>query len=620
VISLSTLLLLAAAHASGPPAGVAVDSVDFRVVPHARTAGEAHETWAARREAVLWALALREIPAIYDREHGGSRLPTIALARLEVGHRTDEVNEFILRPTTRVYAEAGTDFHALGPFCAREGDYDFALRAWMPVLYRFWNRPDRLWPDARRKLLHELSPARGNKPEKWRFFCGVPIPETENHILMTESSRLLTNQLLQRERREAGLAPAPEWDNDQNGMNAWMRAHLTQFLRHDFEEFNSKPYQPYAVMPIQNLYEYAEDARVREIARGVLDYLSAKYAASSDRLRRLAPFRRNGKNRRDPDLIARNGEAGRMLALTGNASILRDWRKPWIWDFDLDFAHYPLLGQYRLPALVEDLLFRRDGNSAYQRVRHFVAEIYARSPDFLISGGGVFRRSYPVPFLTPNDAYAMPTLLIPNDGGVDASRLIRIEGHRKDAKKNNLCVAPGFACGLNPVIPDTLPPGCVARREGAWTFVDYSARGCPLGYNLRAAVYSADCDTKACRKGGGRFGFFEAAPADGPVEGFIRRVLAANGATRFRSGGTNLYVTSDGRRIEFEPNPRSRALAGIVSIDGAPEQREWRDWSFAEGDVIRADGEGQVELRNPATGESIVIDVTDPERPWRSDS
>ena len=46
----------------------------------------------------------------------------------------------------------------------------------------------------------------------------INIPETENHILMIETSRYLTNQLLCEHR----LAPPTVCDNGQNGMTAWI--------------------------------------------------------------------------------------------------------------------------------------------------------------------------------------------------------------------------------------------------------------------------------------------------------------------------------------------------------------------------------------------------------------
>src|SRR4029077_20728298 len=106
-----------------------------------------------------------------------------------------------------------------------------------------------------------------------------------------ESSRYLTNQLLLRELKDSGQYDSA-FDNGANGMTDWLLSLLQDFLKSDFDEYNSRPYQGFSVMALENLYDFSEDVRVKEAAHLVLDYLSAKFAISSSGLRRSLPFRR----------------------------------------------------------------------------------------------------------------------------------------------------------------------------------------------------------------------------------------------------------------------------------------------------------------------------------------
>src|SRR5262249_23658871 len=112
------------------------------------------------------------------------------------------------------------------------------------------------------------------------------VPETENHVLLIESARYLTNQL------RFTTTHRRKYDNRANGMNTWMLRHLRQFAQHDFLEYNARPYQRYAIDALLNLYDLSTNARVKTAAQDILDYTTTKFAVSSNRLRRVGPFRR----------------------------------------------------------------------------------------------------------------------------------------------------------------------------------------------------------------------------------------------------------------------------------------------------------------------------------------
>src|SRR5262249_44629849 len=104
----------------------------------------------------------------------------------------------------------------------------------------------------------------------------VVVDETENHIHMIESTRYLTNQILHQ------AQPQVAWyDHHANGLHDWWMTRLQSILKHDFQEYNAKPYSRYSLDAIQNLAEFADDADLRLAAQMVLDFSSAKFAVSS---------------------------------------------------------------------------------------------------------------------------------------------------------------------------------------------------------------------------------------------------------------------------------------------------------------------------------------------------
>ena len=186
--------------------------------------------------------------------------------------------------------------------------------------------------DTKKHLLDNLLTVRGGEAERREFLwiCGLPtfVPESENHILMTESSRYLTNQLLAADYKQANKPVPKEFDNDQNGMTAWVLQHLQSFVRNDFYEYNGRPYAREAMQGISNLYEFAgpvvrsnpcwrsnppdpaqppipRGCDVRRGARIVMDYHAARFALGSLGLRRASPYRRQPDQRNYSRLLGR---------------------------------------------------------------------------------------------------------------------------------------------------------------------------------------------------------------------------------------------------------------------------------------------------------------------------
>src|SRR5439155_26045008 len=103
----------------------------------------------------------------------------------------------------------------------------------------------------------------------------------------------------------------------------WL-ARLQNILRTGFIEYNGRPYQSYTMDAIQNHYSFAKDPDVKAAARMVLDYVSAKLAASSNDNRRAVPYRRR-KSSKNPHLLGYQADtqSARMLVLAGDLTILK---------------------------------------------------------------------------------------------------------------------------------------------------------------------------------------------------------------------------------------------------------------------------------------------------------
>jgi hypothetical protein len=94
------------------------------------------------------------------------------------------------------------------------------------------------------------------------------LEETENHILMSETSRYLKNQLITSSEDQGYTDKAPheyddnEYNNQESGFNDWIRHHLKGFMASGFNEYNSNTYSGYSISALSNLYDFAQDPHV----------------------------------------------------------------------------------------------------------------------------------------------------------------------------------------------------------------------------------------------------------------------------------------------------------------------------------------------------------------------
>lgn len=564
-------------------------------------------------------------------------------------------SNFLLRSSVK--SKIGTGFPEGKTFLEikRTGEYDVALRGLVRLLFEYG---DFLIQQGRRDvydhvLTHLLQLHGGPRPSDnciyyvdciWDAEVGkVKIPETENHILMTQTSRYLINQLLHKRDPKA-----PQWNNSNNGMKTLLLERMQLILKNDFEEYNSRPYQRYSLTAIENLHDFAEDPDVKVGARLVLDYSSAKFAVSSNYLRRVVPFRRLAEKRDMSNLFDVHADqlTARFLMKSGLSQALPNKTVP------IEPVTSMLwwgISKYNVPELIQDLIVNQAHRDFYQRLHHDGAEVYASTPKYLLSAGGigtesrnVFRVEGPGGVLIhkqddPNDhGVTLPTTLIPSSGGDDWRGFIRFEGLLGTGV--NTCVAPGFACGMNPVIPPHLRDMGRLKENGTWTFVNMQNEG------FYVALYKAFCrddessywcddmdlvtgDRMRFRENE-TFGFLEVVPTTmvKSFEDFQQRVLQNNGGRIFTASGSNVptnkefnvYMTIDGRRIAFRPFSDQRFEWGIVSIDDWKPDRNITKWALAEGDIINSRGKtGYVEIYNPYLDKWLILDFSDPYHPRR---
>jgi hypothetical protein len=306
-------------------------------------------------------------------------------------------------------------------------DYDMGLKGLVILAYRY---PDLLdkgidGPDAVNGvdfILDTLVPANisgGHPPEieiVEQSFLNIDTPETENHLLMIESSRYLFNQLRLHRQLRLGRDGDPKFDNRRNGLSTWLVGYMQRIAKHDFLEFNSSPYQRLALHALLNLHEFAraEDEEIRTAAQILLDYTMMKCALSSNRGRRVSPFRRqqhriahqaNWHNY----LYVDSGDqvSGFLLGYTGLTGADKNGTPVRLPPSQVFNELLAATAAYRPPPAAYILALNRNNRPSLHRFFHGKRpplpssrddaegglEIYYHSPSFLLSAGGQFLNS-----------------------------------------------------------------------------------------------------------------------------------------------------------------------------------------------------------------------------------
>lgn len=461
----------------------------------------------------------------------------------------------------------------------------------------------------------------------------VRMPETENHRLMIESSRYLTNADIIQRLKAIDHDNVDDLEEEQVEVRAWLLAQLNVIARNDFFEYNSRPYGRYSLTAVQNLHDLVREDRDREIrtaARIVLDLSQAKFAAGSNRARRAPPFRRlsdmagqltsDGVDEQARFYNAVEGadhEVARTLLYAGQTQLLGPVPLAGI-----DNLIYAAVGDYRPPLPVLDTAVRRPlGNHVFA---HASVELYTQAPAFTISAGGL--RSPPQDLFgfsrDIDRGSAQPTMVIPTSTGDTYRKVFMFRGlGEAHERTENLCVHGNFACGIRPWLAD-LPDSCLERSStpARTTVFVNSAQCSPRAephYFLVAVVGTC---TSFCSPGQ-QWGLYEIVAAAAPPEGvapaadpafvaFKRSRAAALTSADPDGSGVGTYVNTHGSRIRFRIND---ARPQIESVD---------DRSIVPASttgLVTRDASGLITIGAAGEPGRVEIDVRDPEQPRRSE-
>ena len=548
----------------------------FHNIPSAKTIHDSLFFFEERRDQLIKYYAKKKLGETFDlKNHRGFSQP--AVARAYYGIDGSEVSRIILEDNFKPFGKVGTNFKFIPRICERRGDYDFALIHLIQLAFISKNK-NYLSEKAYEKLILKMLTAKGNKHHtSFRLgLCGK-FKDTENHILMTETSRYLTNDLLKDFYKKKQKPLADVYDNSANGFDDWLIKHLQDLKINSFDEYNSKPYQSYAIIPIANLAAFAKNKKIKKIARELLDHQSRIFNIQSYKGIRLPPFRRQLFYEQQNEILSGDGEISRHALLVGEIDFYPGGGKFRIVNYG---AHVMFSLAVTGVKINEDTLkeiFQRDKDQ-YIFFKHQTPEIYHRSKSYTLSAGGVHVNRLDGGTKL-NDGWAMPTTLLTKyNPNPTKESFFRFKGNRHRLKRRNTCVYKNFACGLNFSFPNNFDRNC-GIKKGEYIFFDLSSSKCGKHADLFMALKIFNCHTFKCRRVANNFGFFEVRESTNlNFNSFIETVLKNNKKRDISYNKKNQYITSKNEQISFIPNPKRKNQWEIISVNKQNVVRDFNYW------------------------------------------
>lgn len=478
---------------------------------------------------------------LYFKEHHGSAIePRVAISKLYCGKDVEDVNKCLRE--TKPWKESGSS----SPL--RNGDYDFAEVDLVALLYLFRDQPDKLYPDTAKHIVDALLIENGAKPRPMSPCSLGLIKETENHVLMTEGTRYLRNQWYF-ERGDADQRGNAIYNNDSNGLGAWLLDYLRDIEDAGFREFNSIPYLSYSVRALLNLEAFAANTEIAATARYLLDKANFQYALGSLDLRRCAPFCRQPGRAGLTGLRADEHTAFMQVWTCGPADPLAPGQH-----FQ---AREEVLAEampYRLPAAVRQWTLEKPERYfvRFGHGRNGSPELYSGGPNYLISAGGVNRGLI-------SQIAARPISLLLRDGARDLRDCFHLTGQGAWKHWNNTGVCSQFACSNGALnIPEDKKSSAAA---GPWAVYDESG--------LMIAVYSAGPALLAV------FSDWKSS-----AEALLQAINQANPREPELA---HIFHWPGVGTIEYDVNAPKGTWV-IMSIDGKPVDRAYDRWPQIDGD------------------------------------
>jgi len=201
-----------------------------------------------------------------------------------------------------------------------------------------------------------------------------------------------------------------------------------------------------------------------------------------------------------------------------------------------------------------------------------------------------------------------------------------------DLRSPNSCVAPGFACGINPALSESFR-SCTKTEALPGDDISFvsSAVCFPAspGPHFYLAARLVDCTGIGCAAGQ-RWGVMDITDVPAPVAGpgkpppdrdppYLQFQAARRSALRAISlnGRSEAeYLTSVGRRVRFTLMAPTPAIAvfgpDVLAIDGVAVPTA----STTGGGALQGDGRGRATLLG--TGGPVTIDFSDASKPKRT--
>lgn len=465
--------------------------------------------------------------------------PRIMLAKLLTHTDVEKVNQYMLDKTP--WGTNGTDW-ALNP----NGDYDFSEVPLVTILYLFGDRPELLYPATQENLLNNLLTHSGNKThERTPRMMGM-MRETENHVLMGETSRYLKNQWLQEHGDTSWLN-----DNQRNGINAWWMACLNQKLERGFHEFNSNPYSGFSLTALFTFHTFCHNKELKEKCGEVLNDVFRLYANGSLKLRRHPPIRRQARHAADENFSFDpvTSIVKMLLSKDKNHSSIHPSPEHYL------YAILTLLSDYKLPASTIELL---DGKKTDYFMKkghgyHSCPQIYSGNADYLLSGGGAERGAASL-------ISARPIVLFLNDSATELKQCFHLPGKGKRSHWNLTGVHKQFACANQPVvIPAQYKPEY--EQSGWMVFKPYTSK------NFYVLVYNSV-----------NFGLLAVIPQSNMnPKDLVAKAIALNSSGDLKQ--VAILPFAEPLKIQYKVNaPNSKWV--IESVNGEVQNRKVDKWKY----------------------------------------
>lgn len=497
-------------------------------------------------EVKKYLMMIAEKPLLDWDKHGKGHSPYVCLARLACEYKVEEVNQYLQK--VKPWSGSGSTWWGY------RGDYDFTEVILTRILYMFGGKQELIYPETLEHLLNVLLVEEGGKPREMVPRSLGLVQDTENHHLMTESSRYLKNQWLFKYGSSRVAPGDPEFDNKKNGLEDWLESYLEEMLSNGEYEFNSIPYLIYTVEALLNLVEFPDSDDIKVRAHRILDALNWRYALGSLQFRRYAPFRRRFEYANTTSLVS-----------DPHTALMRWWCYPesggapgevYTRSSQVIFA---VLSPYTLPPVVKRWAVRKPYDYFVQIGfgKNGSPEIHSGGPDYLISAGGVYRglRAMVIP---------RPTTLLLNDGETDINRCFHIKGRGRWWCWNNTGVYKRFAVGNAPVyVPPQYSP--VAQYGGWSIFAPECAK------NLYICIYNED-----------EFGLlYLAERGDRAPDKLVKELIYRNPSP---VEIYSVFTCLDETKIEYEVNAPAGVWV-IKSINGVSVNRFYDTWDRWSGNV-----------------------------------